>query len=73
VLTELTPVLGTDHLDTLGIRHRLAWVQAQRGDLAGAETEYRAVLADRTRALGADHPETLDTKDALTVLRARQP
>ena len=34
---------------------------AERGDHAGAEAEYRDVLAARLRVLGPDHPSTLVT------------
>jgi hypothetical protein len=72
VLTDRTRVLGADHPDTLGTRYSLAGVQAQRGDLNGAEAGYRAVLTDWRRVLGADHSDTLNTKDALAALRARR-
>ena len=35
---------------------------AARGDHAGAEAEYRDVLAARLRVLGPDHPDTLTTR-----------
>lgn len=69
MLTDRIRVLGAEHPATLWTRHNLAGVQAQRGDLAGAEAEYRAVLTGQTRVLGADHPDTLATKDALLALR----
>ena len=34
------------------------------GDHAGAEAEYRDVLAARLRVLGPDHPDTLATRHA---------
>ena len=35
---------------------------AARGDHAGAEAEYRDVLAAELRVLGPDHPDTLATR-----------
>ena len=49
-------MLGPDHPDTLTTRHEIADVMADRGDHAGAEAEYRDVLAARLRVLGPDHP-----------------
>jgi hypothetical protein len=45
--------------DTLITWHRIARVTAVRGDHAGAEAEFRDVLAAKSRALGHDHPDTL--------------
>ncbi|MFF1325742.1 GvpL/GvpF family gas vesicle protein [Streptomyces chartreusis] len=60
--------LGADHPDTLTTRNNLAVVRVQRGDLEGAEADCRAVLADRTRTLGADHRDSGDSQRALDVL-----
>ena len=38
-------MLGPDHPDTLTTRHEIAYEMAARGDHAGAEAEYRDVLA----------------------------
>jgi hypothetical protein len=42
--------------------HRAARYLGATGAYGRAEAKYRAVLAARERALGADHPDTLDTR-----------
>jgi hypothetical protein len=42
-------------------RHEIARMIAAQGDHAGAEAEYRDVLADKVRVLGPDHPSTKAT------------
>jgi hypothetical protein len=39
-----------------------------QGRLDEAEAEYRAVLEAFTRVLGADHPDTVDTRNNLGVV-----
>ena len=51
--------LGPDHPDTLATRFCIAREMAARGDHAGAENQFRHVLAGQTRSLGPDHPDTL--------------
>ena len=51
--------LGLDHPDTLATRFSIAQEMAARGDHAGAEDEFRDVLAGQMRTLGPDHPDTL--------------
>ena len=46
-------VLGADNPDTLTTRCSIALEMAARGDHAGAEAEYRDVLAAGLRVLGA--------------------
>jgi hypothetical protein len=43
-------------------------VLRDKGDLDAAEGENREVLAIRTRTLGAEHPETIKTRDILDAL-----
>ncbi len=43
----------------------VAWMGAERGDHAGAEAEYRDVLAAKVRVLGPDHPYTKVTESWL--------
>ena len=40
------------------------------GDMAGAADAYEELLADRTRVLGPDHPDTLNTRGNLAYCRA---
>ena len=55
--------------DTLTTRNNLASYRGEGGDIAGAVTEFAALLADRTRVLGADHPATLDVRGNLASCR----
>ncbi len=54
--------LGPEHPDTLISWFGIAQAMAARGDHAGAEDEFRDVLAARQRTLGPDHPDTLATR-----------
>lgn len=51
-----THLHGTDHVDVAEVQHRLATVLRDRGELARADTLYRAAIATRRSRLGADHP-----------------
>src|SRR5256886_17103567 len=48
-----------DHPDTLTTRGTLAWTAELQRRYAEAEQQYRSLLADRERVLGAGHPDTL--------------
>ena len=52
-------MLGADDPSTLLIRYRIAEEMAAQGDRAGADAEFRDVLAAELRAAGADDPSTL--------------
>jgi tetratricopeptide (TPR) repeat protein len=54
---------GTDHPDTLAVRHSLALVLYGRGRYAEAEAEHRAVAGVRAHVLGPSHPATLISRD----------
>jgi ferritin-like protein len=41
------------------------------GDAAGAVAEFERLLTDRLRVLGADHPDTLRTRNNLASCRGR--
>lgn len=57
----------------LELRHGIARVYYDKGLLAKAEQEFRAVLAERTERLGARHPDTLNTQHYLVrALRGRR-
>ena len=45
---------------------------AEQGDHAGAEAEYRDVLAAKLRVLGPDHPATLATRHSIADEMAAQ-
>jgi hypothetical protein len=49
-------VLGNDHPDTLSARLNLARWRGRAGDPAGAAEAFEALLDDRVRVLGPDHP-----------------
>ena len=51
--------LGPEHPDTLATRCSIAREMAARGDHAGAEEEFRDVLAYLQRQPGLDHPVTV--------------
>ncbi|WHT17406.1 FxSxx-COOH system tetratricopeptide repeat protein [Crossiella sp. CA-258035] len=57
--------LGTHHADTLTLRHNLAHLQGELGDVPAATAALTMVLADRIRVLGPDHPDTLNTRHNL--------
>ena len=59
MLPHLERRLGRDHPDALAARFGVAQEMAARGDHAGAEDEFRAVLPHLERRLGLDHPVTL--------------
>jgi hypothetical protein len=60
--------LGAEHLDTLDVRYSLA--VAEQDDHAGAEAEYREVLAAELRVLGPDDPTTLATRHEVARMMA---
>ena len=57
VLRRQSDALGAEHPDTLATAHALAGTLHAQGDYAEARARYEAVLAARTRLLGAEHPE----------------
>ena len=63
--------LGTDHPRTLATRYAIARAMAERGDHAGAEADYRDVLAARLRVRRAD-PDTLATQHEIARMMAVQ-
>ncbi|WP_185845457.1 tetratricopeptide repeat protein [Kibdelosporangium aridum] len=66
--TVLQEELGAEHPNTLTSRNNLALVLHDQGDLAGAETEHRAVLQIRTRTLGTEHPNALTSRNNLALV-----
>ncbi len=74
-VTQAAKVAATLHPDqpaVLKLRHQRARLKDHHGDSAGAEAEYRAVLTDQTRVLGADHPNTLGTRYSLAWVQAQR-
>ncbi|MCK2240576.1 MULTISPECIES: tetratricopeptide repeat protein [unclassified Crossiella] len=67
--TAVERQLGSDHPDTLSVRHSIAIWRDEAGDPITAIAELQAVLADRTRILGSDHIETLTTHHNLANFR----
>jgi hypothetical protein len=57
--------LGTDHPDTLTMRHELARSTGDAGDAASARDQFTALLPIRERVLGPEHPDTSTTRDNL--------
>ena len=47
-------------------------MMAERGDHAGAEAEYRDILAARLHVQGADHPDTLTTRHEPARMMAKR-
>lgn len=66
--TELSTTDGPDALTTLSSRSDLAVTLHAMGRLPDPETEYRAILMARVRALGATHPDTQSSRNNLAVL-----
>ena len=60
-----------NHPDTLTTRNNIAFWTGRTGDVRGALELFAALLPDRERVLGADHPDTLAVHAWLTELRAR--
>jgi hypothetical protein len=58
-------VLGPDDPKTLITRNNLASMQGGAGDAAGAAAEFEALVADRLRVLGPDHPDTLAARGTM--------
>jgi hypothetical protein len=50
-------------------RHALARWLGESGDRAGAVAAFEALLTDRLRVLGPDHPDTLANRNILTYWR----
>lgn len=61
--------LGEQHKEALTTWHELAWAMALAGRRRAALSEYRKVLRAQEQALGANHPETMASREALAKLR----
>jgi serine/threonine-protein kinase len=57
-LESLRQSVGPDHQRSVIAQGNLAAFRARRGDLRGAEADYRDLLARQTRLQGRDHPVT---------------
>ncbi|MDG4798018.1 tetratricopeptide repeat protein [Micromonospora sp. WMMD1082] len=62
------PEVDPDDPDTLAVRHYLASILTEQGQFGAAESEFREVLAARTRLLGEEHPDTLHTRNRFAVV-----
>lgn len=58
-LPHFIDIVGTDHVDTLTARSRLAWWHGASGDVSVAITEFEQLVVDLERVRGRDAPETL--------------
>jgi tetratricopeptide (TPR) repeat protein len=56
---------SVDDAFTLHTRCKLYWCTGKQGRWDIAEPNYRRLLADRSSVLGAEHPDTLDTRESL--------
>lgn len=70
-LERATRVFGPDHSDTLRSRGQLALIEADRGNLAAAEAQYREVAARQTERLGPEHQSTVITLTNLVSVISR--
>ncbi|MCA0374615.1 MAG: serine/threonine-protein kinase [Gemmatimonadetes bacterium] len=68
-LRALSAAYGLDHQRTVVALANLATFRRQAGDRAGAEREYRELLARHTRVQGAEHPVTARVMTALAQVR----
>jgi len=64
--------LGSDHLETLIVRHNLAMALKELGRLGEAREQMAVVLANRRVVLGEDHPQTLVALDSLAGIMQQQ-
>ncbi len=71
-LRKLYP--GAKPENILTCRHDLAVVKYRQGDLLSAESMHRSILEERTKLLGPEHPDSLQSKPevALTLLAQRR-
>ena len=71
-LRKLYPAARLDN--TLTCRHDLAVVKFRQGNLEAAESLHRDILAERTKRLGPEHPDSLMSKSeiALAMLGLRR-
>jgi tetratricopeptide (TPR) repeat protein len=65
-------LLGSEHLETLGIVQRLAFLYLDLGKYEEAEPMYLRALEARERLLGSEYPDTLHTVNNLAFFYALQ-
>jgi hypothetical protein len=58
-------ILGAGHPRTLQARSQLAFLTGMAGDPGSAQDQFAAVLQDKERVLGPEHPDTLLTRYGL--------
>jgi hypothetical protein len=63
--------LGPDHLQTLPVRHNLAFWQREAGDPVGATAAFEELLTEVRRQFGHDDPRTLSVRSNLAASRGR--
>jgi serine/threonine-protein kinase len=69
-VAALDAAFGGDHQRTVVALSNLAAFKRARGDLAGAEHDYRELIVRQTRLQGAAHPVTARMQSALAVVLA---
>lgn len=62
-----TAALGSDNVETLHTKQRLAWTLFQQGCLAQAESQQRALIEAERRVFGPEHAETIGTMGDLAT------
>jgi eukaryotic-like serine/threonine-protein kinase len=67
-LRALRAAVGNDHQRTVVALSNLAAFKRAQGDLAGAEADYRALVAQQSRLQGRAHPVTARMLSALAVV-----
>lgn len=71
-LEALRQSVGPDHQRTIIALSNLATFRVTAGDLAGAERDYRDLLARQERLQGADHPVTSQVRLSLATVLTQQ-
>ncbi|GIF48202.1 tetratricopeptide repeat protein [Asanoa ferruginea] len=65
LLDRARHAMGSDHPDTLVVRHNMGLSRGAAGDPTGAIAELGTLVEDRLRVLGRHHPDTLEARNAL--------
>jgi tetratricopeptide (TPR) repeat protein len=71
-LEKRADILGTQHLEILSAKCRLALLLAKKGDHKAGEVLYQQALAQRTVQLGPTHRQTLHTLSSLARIHREQ-
>lgn len=63
--------LGAEHPRTIALEHSIGWNHRESGNPSLAETYHRRTLEARTRVLGSNAPETLESMNDLAAVIER--